>query len=285
MRTLASAARVTLVAAALATAALASGAASAAAAPLPVLVQFQAFSPNLFDALPGDTVTWTNHSGRRHTVTADQGEFDSGSLFDGQQFSRTFTAIGIYSYHCTVHPGMLGEVDVRRVTLSALPSSPVLPGAIVSLDGRTAAPGMAVRVEEDTGAGFQTVTTAAPRADGTWSAQVRPAKTAQIRAAVGPDLSETRQILVTNRTVRVRVARGHLFVTVTPAAPYARIALQFRLRERFGWWAVSERRLDYVSEATFRVRGQGRVRARVVLLGRDGWTALALSPVVRVLRG
>jgi hypothetical protein len=120
---------------------------------------------------------------------------------------------------------------------------------------------MAVRVEEDTGAGFQTVTTAAPRADGTWSAQVRPAKTAQIRAAVGPDLSETRQILVTNRTVRVRVARGHLFVTVTPAAPYARIALQFWLRERFGWWAVSERRLDYVSEATFRVRGRGRVRA------------------------
>ncbi|HEU4976964.1 MAG TPA: hypothetical protein VFT50_17885, partial [Baekduia sp.] len=51
-------------------------------------------------------------------------------------------------------------------------------------------------------------------------------------------------------------------------------------RERFGWWPVRRARLDYLSEAQLRVRHGGRVR--VVLVGRDGWTPLATSPVLRL---
>jgi len=67
--------------------------------------------------LPGDTVQWSNPSVRTHTVTADDGSFDSGELPSGSGFAHAFDAPGIYTYHCTIHAGMFGEVDVRRVTL------------------------------------------------------------------------------------------------------------------------------------------------------------------------
>ena len=50
---------------------------------LPVAVLFQAFSPTQIDALPGDTIQWSNGSERTHTVTADGGSFDSGDLPGG----------------------------------------------------------------------------------------------------------------------------------------------------------------------------------------------------------
>ena len=270
-------------AALLATLALALAAGSAAAATLPVTVEFQAFAPGSLDALPGDTVTWTNNSGRRHTVTADGGEFDSGDLFDGAHFTQTFTTPGAYPYHCTVHPAMVGEVDVRRVTLDSLPPGLVPGGATVDINGRTADPAAPVRIERNTGRGFQTVATASPRPDGTWNARVIAKTTARFRASVGQDVSETRRLLVIDRSVRVRKIRGGVSVTVVPAAPYARISLQLHLRARFGWWPVTKTRLDYLSRATFRIRGP--VRARVALLDRNGWTPLALSRVVHVGRG
>jgi plastocyanin len=31
----------------------------------------------------------------------------------GRQFSFTFTRAGTFSYHCAIHPGMVGTVVVR----------------------------------------------------------------------------------------------------------------------------------------------------------------------------
>jgi plastocyanin len=253
------------------------------AAPVPVTIEFQSFAPGTLDVLPGDTVTWANTSGRRHTVTADGGQFDSGDVFDGGFFTQTLSALGSYPYHCSVHPGMVGEVDVRRVTLEALPPGLVPSGATIDVAGRTADAAAPVRIEADTGAGFRTVATASPHADGAWSSRVLATRTARYRASVGAEQSETRQLLVIEKRAVVRAVRGGVSVTVVPAAPYARVALQLRLRERFGWWPVEQMRLDYLSQATFRVRGP--VQARVAILDRDGWTPLALSPVVRVRRG
>jgi hypothetical protein len=69
---------------------------------------------------------------------------------------------------------------------------------------------------------------------------------------------------------------------VLPADAGARVRLQLKLRERFGWFAVATKRLDYLSRASFRVRRAARARA--VLVDRDGWTPLATSAVVRVHR-
>jgi plastocyanin len=256
---------------------------AAAAAPVPVTVEFQAFAPGTLDVLPGDTVTWTNTSGRRHTVTADGGQFDSGDLFDGGLFTQTFNTLGSYPYHCSVHPGMVGEVDVRRVTLEALPPGLVPSGGSVDIGGRTADPATPIRIERDTGTGFQALASVLPQADGTWKARVLAARTAQYRASVGAELSETRQLLVIDKRVVIGRTRTGISVTIVPADPYARVALQLRLRERFGWWPVAVTRVDYLSQASFRVHGP--VQARVAVVDKDGWTPLALSPVVRVGRG
>ena len=58
----------------------------------------------------GDTVVWTNRMGMDHTVTADDGEFDSGHLNTNQSFSRTFEAAGAFAYHCDIHNFMKGTV-------------------------------------------------------------------------------------------------------------------------------------------------------------------------------
>jgi plastocyanin len=141
--------------------------AGARAATVPVNLEFQAFAPQAVDVLPGDTVEWSNGSVRRHTVTANDGSFDSGDLFEGGTFSRQFDAAGAYPYHCTVHLGMNGEVDVRPVILDPLPPTPVPLGRPVAFTGRTADPAAPVTVQVQTPTGFASVATAIAAPDGT----------------------------------------------------------------------------------------------------------------------
>jgi plastocyanin len=267
-----------LVAAAVALAALVPGAAAFAA--VPVDMQFQAFAPNAVDVLPGETVEWTNISSRAHTVTADDDSFDSGEVEGGDRFQVAFDTLGSHPYHCRLHPGMAGEVDVQRVTMGTLPPGLVEVGEHIQVDGRTADPSAPVAIERDTGGGFATVATVAPSADGTWQGQVVAEETADYRARTGTDVSDVRRLLVSDRRVIVRARRGRVRVRVVPPNPYGRVMLELRLRERFGWWPQKLKRLDYLSRASFRVNR--RVRARVSLVGRDGWTRLAISRVVRV---
>lgn len=65
-------------------------------------------------AAPGATVTVVDADGEPHTVTADDGSFDTGS-FDSSA-PGTFvapTSPGSYPFHCTVHPSMRGTLTVR----------------------------------------------------------------------------------------------------------------------------------------------------------------------------
>jgi plastocyanin len=256
--------------------------AAAAGATVPVNVQFSEFGPSQVDVLPGETVEWTNVSERRHTINADDDSFASGDLFSGDTFARRFDEVGAFPYHCSVHQGMIGEVDVRRVTLDPLPAAPVPAGDKVQFGGRTADPGDAVRIERADGAGFATVATATPAADGSWGAQVAAAVTGDYRASTNAGLSQSRRLLVSDRKILVRATPRGIAVTVTPALPYAPIVLQQDLPERFGWWPVMRARVDYVSKATFRVLRPARVR--VALLDADGWTALVTSPVLMLGR-
>jgi plastocyanin len=251
--------------------------AGAAAATQPVNALFAEFSPTLLDVLPGETVEWTNVGERRHTVTADDGSFDSGDTFEpGARFSRTFDAVGAYPYHCQIHPGMVGEVDVRRVTLAALPSAAVPAGNPVELSGRTADPGQTITIQRDSGSGFEPVGAAMPAPDGTWRTSVTAQATGDYRAVLGTDTSETRRLVVSDRRIAVRATRRGVAVTVTPALPFGRVVLLQHLRERFGWWPAARGTLDYLSRAEFRLRGPARLR--VALVDRNGWTALVTSP-------
>jgi plastocyanin len=253
-----------------------------AAGPIDVNIEFSDYRPSQLDVLPGETVVWTNVSQRTHTVTSDTGLFDSGNVPGGSTFSFRFNEVGTYSYHCTIHPSIVGEVDVRKVTLNLLPPAAVPVGASVAVDGRTADVTQPVLVQQRVDAStFKTLATATPAADGTWKATIKAAATGDIRAASGADASETRRLLVSQRRVQVRATRIGVRVTVTPSAPYAKFLVEVYLRERFGWWPVASGLTDYVSAADVRVRRPARVR--IVLVDKDGWTPLATSPVV-VLR-
>jgi plastocyanin len=78
-----------------------------------VNIQNIAFNPPNMTVAPGTTVTWVNNDQVNHTVTADNGTFNSGILQPGQRFAHTFKKAGTYAYHCNIHSSMRGTVTVR----------------------------------------------------------------------------------------------------------------------------------------------------------------------------
>src|SRR3989344_3286058 len=71
------------------------------------------FLPETLNIKKGDSVTWTNKDGTRHTATSDDGVFDSGPLSNGQSFKYQFNEVGTFSYHCTPHPYMKAKIIVE----------------------------------------------------------------------------------------------------------------------------------------------------------------------------
>ena len=72
------------------------------------------FTPREIKVKKGDTVVWTNSDERDHTVTADDGSFNSGNLRNGKSFRRKFEKPGKYKYHCEYHPRMKAMVVVEE---------------------------------------------------------------------------------------------------------------------------------------------------------------------------
>jgi plastocyanin len=81
----------------------------------------ESYQPNPIVVKIGDTVIWTNDDSALHTVTSGsleeeeenaEVEFDSGFMATGKTFEQKFTAEGQFSYFCTLHPDMVGQVTV-----------------------------------------------------------------------------------------------------------------------------------------------------------------------------
>jgi len=62
---------------------------------------------------PGDSVIWLNTGLESHTVTADNGAFDSQEIDPGESWKFTFSEPGRYTYYCARHPRMDGRVMVE----------------------------------------------------------------------------------------------------------------------------------------------------------------------------
>lgn len=86
-----------------------------------------AFNPGAISVATGTTVTWVSHGSLPHTVTADDGSFDSSPgcsppaldscLREKDQFQFTFDRTGRFLFHCKIHGakgglGMYGLVFV-----------------------------------------------------------------------------------------------------------------------------------------------------------------------------
>ena len=81
-----------------------------------VQIADSAFSPATLTISVGDTVTWRNADDRPHTVTSNDGAFDSGNLDEGQGFSFTFTEPGTYTYLCEYHEEMQATIVVEAAS-------------------------------------------------------------------------------------------------------------------------------------------------------------------------
>ena len=69
------------------------------------------FDPQDITVAPGTTVWWVNEGENPHNVTADNGLFESGTLYPGDSFWVTFDGQGTITYHCS--PNMPGSVTVE----------------------------------------------------------------------------------------------------------------------------------------------------------------------------
>ena len=78
-----------------------------------VTVDNFSFSPATITVPVGTTLTWTNHDDVPHTVVSNDQKFKSKALDTDEKFSFTFTEPGTYSYFCSIHPKMVGQIVVE----------------------------------------------------------------------------------------------------------------------------------------------------------------------------
>ena len=71
------------------------------------------FGPQAITVPVGTTVTWTNSDDIPHTAVSTDGLFKSKVMDTDEKFSYTFTKAGTYSYFCSVHPKMTGQIVVK----------------------------------------------------------------------------------------------------------------------------------------------------------------------------
>jgi plastocyanin len=81
-----------------------------------VIIKNFAFDPSSLTVKSGPAVKWTNQDGTPHTIVSDTGSmvaFSSDSISSGASYSFTFTQPGTYTYHCSIHPTMKGNIIVN----------------------------------------------------------------------------------------------------------------------------------------------------------------------------
>ncbi|DAC54622.1 MAG TPA: DUF4215 domain-containing protein, partial [Candidatus Poseidoniaceae archaeon] len=60
-----------------------------------------------------DTVVWTNNDDTKHSVTSNDSNFDSGTIYpNGDSWSWQFNSMGSFMYYCTFHTDMYAEIVV-----------------------------------------------------------------------------------------------------------------------------------------------------------------------------
>lgn len=67
-----------------------------------------AFMPNPIQAVVGNTIVWTNNDATLHRIVLDDGTA-VGNLAPGQSSTPIALTKASASYHCTIHPSMVGS--------------------------------------------------------------------------------------------------------------------------------------------------------------------------------
>jgi plastocyanin len=72
-----------------------------------------AYGTNPLNISVGTTISWLNSDSTTHTSTADGGAWSSGNIAPGARFNFAFQSAGRFTYHCQIHPGMIGTIVVQ----------------------------------------------------------------------------------------------------------------------------------------------------------------------------
>lgn len=92
------------------------------------------YDPTELSVEAGSTIQLANVGGKPHSLTADDGSFDTGPVppgaeggrFAGQNATITVTQPGTYPFHCTSHPDqMRGVLEVRAKPVATAPGTTV----------------------------------------------------------------------------------------------------------------------------------------------------------------
>ena len=74
----------------------------------------QSYSPNPTTMRVGQTVAWKNTDTTAHDATQDASRFQTGTVSAGATSTPiTMSTAGTFTYHCTIHPGMVGSIVVQ----------------------------------------------------------------------------------------------------------------------------------------------------------------------------
>jgi plastocyanin len=229
------------------------------------------YAPSDLSVLVGTTVTWRNEDTGNHTVTADNGAFDSGYIGPGGTFARLFDKQGVYKFHCTIHRFMKGVLRVYGLVLNA-PSGPVGAGRHVILTGLAPGGSRPVSLERHgTAGGWRVVAVHRARADGGFAFAVPADMPAFYRASAGAVSSPVRAVPVFPR-VTARLGDGTITISTTPARPGARVVLQAYDRERFAFFTTVSGRLGRGGTVTLPTGALRGRHVRAVVRGSAGWT-------------
>lgn len=81
-----------------------------------ISISGMAFSPSNITIKKGTAVTWTNNDSVSHTVTESDNQTgpSSSTVAPGGTYTFTYSAVGSFNYHCTIHQSMTGTVTVTE---------------------------------------------------------------------------------------------------------------------------------------------------------------------------
>jgi plastocyanin len=246
-----------------------------------VAINDAGYAPATMVAAPGQQVTWTNGGINPHTVTSDVAAFDSGIVQPKGKFTLTAPAAsGSYTYHCTLHVFMRGNLVVSTVTLQA-PKKAIVAGKTASVRGAVpgGVAGTPVTVESFASGVWTPIATTSLAADGTFSFRTsKLTKSLSLRAVIGADISPTADVAVAPRVVAKRAkAKLTLAVTVTPKRA-GKAKLERLNLNTFRWTSVRNVRITRAGKATVKVPKAGSYRVTVLATKT---LAAGSSPTVR----
>src|SRR4029079_5356043 len=82
------------------------------------------FQPASISITAGESVHWLNETTQGHSIVADGGAFDSGSLEPGAGFSITLTTVGTYAYRSPTSAVFVAEIQVTQPAVPGPPGDP-----------------------------------------------------------------------------------------------------------------------------------------------------------------